>query len=136
MDVVEDQDDVLVELLVEGLSQGISERFGGPRPRTALSSNSRCSASPSPCAKDGGELSPPSARYQDQARSIATEAASVDLPKPGTCNDQRQTALLRFLEQALERWAADVRGRQPRRDELDARSLHARARSRLAPTSG
>ena len=94
MDVVEDQDEVFVELLVEGLSKGVSECGSGrPRPRTALSCNSRCSASLSPWRERfAGELSAPSARYQDQPRPIATEAANVDLPNPApaTINVRRR----------------------------------------------
>ena len=39
VDVVENQDDVFVELLVEGLGKRVSERIGGPAPRTALSAS-------------------------------------------------------------------------------------------------
>jgi hypothetical protein len=97
VDVVEDQDDVLVELLVEGLSKGVSERIGGPGcerlceqlqvQRVAESLRERW-------RRDVGPVGPvPGPAPLDRDRR-----GQGGLAEAGTCDDQRQAALLRLLE--------------------------------------
>ena len=92
-------------------------------PVNASSATSSSSASARPRANEVTEWSPPSTRYQCQPRSVATDAASVDLPNPGPATIDVSRRRFGFVEQAFERRPADVRGRETRRDELDAWSL-------------
>ena len=122
MDVVEDQDDVFLEVLVEGLGYRFSKPInvpGGGRLRRQLQVERV--AEPLHERRNGrvGPVDPiprPATLDRDGRRERR-------LAEPGAGDDRRQPASVRLLEQAFERGPAYVRGRQARRDELDAWSL-------------
>ena len=83
--VVEDEHLIALSFFLErlvgpaasGCSHGV---LGLPGERLVLDVELEASARPR--ANEVTERSPPSTRYQCQPRSVATDAASVDLPKP------------------------------------------------------
>ena len=124
--VVEDEHLVALRFFLQRLSEYGGKRFGPGAVLASVNASSPTSssrASARPRAKEVRQRSAPSTRYQDQPRSIATERHSVDFPNPGPATIDVSRRRFRFLEQAFERGPAHVRGREPRRDELDAWSL-------------
>ena len=138
--VVEDEHLIALRFFLERLGQDGCERFG---PRAVLASGERLVLDLElegvrEAARECGDgavaaidqVPAPTALGRDRRRERR-------LAEPGPGDDRRQPASFRFFEQAFQRGPAYVRGREARRDELDAWSLHVGTRSGLpAPSSG